>query len=60
MANVVTEERGPSRIVSFRAPPELIRAIEREAAKRLCSMSDVARELCVCDLRRRGLIDQAK
>ena len=49
-----------TRIVSFRAPEELATAIEREASKRFCSMSDVARELVVCDLRRRGLLEEAR
>jgi hypothetical protein len=48
-----------NRTVSFRAPDELVTAIEREATKRLCSVSDVARELVVCDLRRRGLLESA-
>lgn len=49
-----------NRIVAFRAPENLITAMEREASKRLCSISDVARELVVCDLRRRGLLEQAR
>ena len=46
-----------NRIVAFRAPENLIIAMEREASKRLCSVSDVARELVACDLRRRGLLE---
>jgi hypothetical protein len=52
--------KAASRIVSFRAPDQLMTVIEREASKRLCSISDVARELVVCDLRRRGLMEDAK
>jgi hypothetical protein len=51
------EHSGPSRVLAFRAPLEIVRAIEAEAHNRFCSMSDVARELVVCDLRRRGLLE---
>jgi hypothetical protein len=59
MSNNTERDAPPGRIVSFRAPGELVAAIEREAAKRLCSISDVTRELVVTDLRRRGLFEEA-
>ena len=59
MSNATERESKAGRIISFRAPKQLVATIEREAAKRLCSVSDVTRELVVTDLRRRGLFEDS-
>ncbi len=51
MANIIDEQayqRGA--IVAFRAPRELLEAIELAAAKEGLSRSDVARRACLRDL----------
>jgi len=51
-------EAGAGRIVSFKAPANLARAIDAASSQDGCSMSDVARRALIHDLRQRGLLSQ--
>ena len=46
------------RVVSFRAPPVLMSAMQTAAARDLVSLSDVARTAIVRDLRQRGFVNE--
>jgi hypothetical protein len=60
MANKPNELPYAARTISFRAQSEIVRALDPEARKRFCSVSDVAREFVASDMRRRGLLEEAR
>jgi hypothetical protein len=49
-----------NRIVAFRCPPVLASAMEVAAAEGLCSISDVARQAVLKEMRERGLMAEKK
>jgi hypothetical protein len=44
-------------LVSFRVPPVVLEAIQEAAKKQFSSVSEVARQFLVAELRTRGLLD---
>ena len=49
-----------NRIVAFRCPPVLASAMEAAAAEGLCSISDVARQAVLKEMKTRGLMTEKK
>lgn len=49
-----------NRIVAFRCPPVLASAMETAAAEGLCSISDVARQAVLKEMKTRGLMPAKK
>jgi hypothetical protein len=48
----------PDRIVAFRCPPVLASAMNAAAKEGLCSISDVARQAVLKEMRERGLLEE--
>ena len=44
------------RVIAFRAPPDMARAVDAATAEAGCSVSDVARGALLRDLRARGFL----
>jgi hypothetical protein len=49
-----------AKTISFHAHKEIAKALDAEARKRFCSVSDVVREFVASDMRRRGLLEDAR
>jgi hypothetical protein len=56
----MTTETKRMRIVAFRCPPVLESAMEAAAKEGMYSISDIARQAILKDMRMRGLLEESK
>jgi hypothetical protein len=57
MASNLDAPRELMTLVSFRVPPVVLEAMQEAAKKQFSSVSEVARQFLVAELRTRGLLD---